>query len=640
MILFLLKILSRLLNALPRRAALGLGDAVGLLWFDVIRVRRAVALENLALAFPEKSPEERVSIARRNFVHYGRNLIEILRTITWTPDDYRRNVTLHGLEENVLPALRAGAGGIFLTSHLGNWEIAIAGGAVSGIPIDVVVKRARNRHVEAFLLWYRKKCGAGVLAEEGTAKDILRSLSRGRFPVFVFDQFMGPPIGLPVTFFGKRAGTAVALSLITEKKKVPVIPAYSYRDEKGHHHTVFEAPLELGALSEDKNERLFEKTQRYNDVLESHVRKHPAQWLWIHRRWKAYRGEPRWTLSRRAVAAGLTVLMAVLAGCASSGPATTGIALPPDPTIEVPKVKQVESKDPQEDGLVTVEPDVKPEPAPTPPPSPAKKKKKKREPVTQSEPKAAPAPVAKPVDVLEVVNADKIPFEIGEHMEIELTWMGLSAGTVVMEVREGEVFSGRPTFKLWGNVTSSRLVDSIYHVDNTLETYVDRAGLIPYKFLLHMIESAQTKETRVSFDHVNHKAHYWAKRISKRWGDENPNRTDDIMPLSKDMYSAVYYARALSYTLNKKITFPVYENGQNFNVEMIPVANELVRNKAGIFQCWKIWLSVKINNVLKPAGDLYLWLSDDSKRYIVKFDAKLKLGSLYGNLISVRERAK
>src|SRR5207249_2392467 len=103
-------------------------------------------------------------------------------------------------------------------------------------------------------------------------------------------------------------------------------------------------------------------------------------------------------------------------------------------------------------------------------------------------------------------------------------------------------------------------------------------------------------------------------------------------------YSAVYFARSLNYTLNKKVTVPVYENGQNLNAELIPVANEVVRTKAGVFQCWKLSLTIKLNNVLKPMGDLFLWLSDDSKRYLVKFDAKLKLGSVYGNLVNVKER--
>ena len=58
----------------------------------------------------------------------------------------------------------------------------------------------------------------------------------------------------------------------------------------------------------------------------------------------------------------------------------------------------------------------------------------------------------------------------------------------------------------------------------------------------------------------------------------------------------------------------------------------------GAFQCWKLKVTIKLNNVLKPTGDMFLWLSDDSKRYPVRFDAKIKIGSLIGNLTSLRER--
>jgi hypothetical protein len=111
-----------------------------------------------------------------------------------------------------------------------------------------------------------------------------------------------------------------------------------------------------------------------------------------------------------------------------------------------------------------------------------------------------------------------------------------------------------------------------------------------------------------------------------------------MAPQSRDMFSALYYARALNYELNKKQQFWIYENGQNLNVELTPVAKELVTSGAGVFQCWKIKVDVKLNNVLRPTGDLYMWLSDDSKKYLVRFDAKVKIGSLLGRLVSIKEQ--
>jgi hypothetical protein len=240
--------------------------------------------------------------------------------------------------ENAEKFYHQGQGGFFLTCHLGNWEILVGSGASSGIPADIIVKRAKSPWFQKFLEDYRNRLGVGVLWESGTAKDILRALSRGRFVGFIFDQFMGPPIGLPVKFMGRLAGTPVSLALLTEKRQVPILPAYSYRDKEGRLHTVIEPAIQLPPLSEDKETRLYQKSQFFNDVIEERVRRHPEQWLWLHRRWKEYRGEPRWKLPMMSVF--LFAFLLGLSGCTTPGETQTGIALPADPKIATPEFKQ------------------------------------------------------------------------------------------------------------------------------------------------------------------------------------------------------------------------------------------------------------------------------------------------------------
>jgi Kdo2-lipid IVA lauroyltransferase/acyltransferase len=290
----LLILLSKMFNLLPRASYLWLGDGLGFIWFWIVRFRRDVVLSNLRAVFAKELSEKEIRrLALRNFQHYGRTLFEIIRSISWSQAQYRKNVVVEGLE-NVKPFVEKNEGGFFLTAHFGNWELAIGSTSSAGIPMDVVVKHSRVPSIEELQQWYRRNMGVGIYLESGTAKDILRSLSKGRWVAFILDQFMGPPIGLPVTFFGKQAGTAVSLALLTEKKDVPVIPAYSYRDEKGRLHTKFEPPIKFDNLPDDKDQRLYEKTQKFNDVLERVVREHPEQWLWLHRRWKEYKGVPRW----------------------------------------------------------------------------------------------------------------------------------------------------------------------------------------------------------------------------------------------------------------------------------------------------------------------------------------------------------
>ena len=97
----------------------------------------------------------------------------------------------------------------------------------------------------------------------------------------VNDQFTGPPIGVRTTFFGKETGTAAGLAVMSQRSGAPVVSVYIYRKEDGRHaiHFVREIP------SEGPAERV---TQGYNDELESFVRKHPDQWMWLHKRWKRF----------------------------------------------------------------------------------------------------------------------------------------------------------------------------------------------------------------------------------------------------------------------------------------------------------------------------------------------------------------
>jgi hypothetical protein len=253
--------------------------------------------------------------------------------------------------------------------------------------------------------------------------------------------------------------------------------------------------------------------------------------------------------------------------------------------------------------------------------------------VSESTPTPTPSPTPKSFTKY---SADQIPFSVGERLEMDLNWMALPAGRATIEVRSAPSNNGKASMELWGNVLSSKLADAIYHIDNTIESLIDAETLLPFKFLLHMSETHQKKETRVVFDHDAGKAYYWSKRLSERWGNEDQDRVDEFTPGSFDMWSALYHARLLNYTLNQKQSFRVYENRQLLDVELTTVANEFMNTKVGAFQCWKILVNIKLNNILRPTGDIFLWLSDDFKKYPVKFDAKIKIGSLYGNLVSIQ----
>jgi KDO2-lipid IV(A) lauroyltransferase len=265
------------------------GDFIGLLWFDVLRIRRKVAIENVGIAFPEMSLAERTRIARWSLRHMGRSLIEYLYFYWFDDEDMERFFEFSG-KEYVEAALKEGKGAFLLGLHIGNGDFATVGISRVGFPTSLISKTFKWKALNDFWFGVRAKHGTRFIAPEKSSFEILRALRQNRVVIFVLDQFMGPPIGCRTRFFGKETGTAMGLAIMADRTRSPVIPVYTYRKKDGRHAVVFSAPVpwqDVGPNA-DRDANIAAMTQVYTDKIEEAVRKHPEQWMWIHRRWKNF----------------------------------------------------------------------------------------------------------------------------------------------------------------------------------------------------------------------------------------------------------------------------------------------------------------------------------------------------------------
>lgn len=279
--------LSKFLLILPRRGQMFIGSALGVFWFEILRIRRQVALDNIKNALPNLSDSERLKIARAAFINVGHTVIEVLMMIAFSKKDLSRYFVFRG-EEHLYNALKEGKGALLLSMHLGNGDFACMALALKGHPLSLISKQFRSQWLNDFWFQVRAQHGTQFIREEKSTYDILSGLKNNRGVIFVLDQFMGPPVGVRTKFFGIETGTAVGLSLFAERNKAPVIPVYNFRRDDGIIEVVIDPPI----LFEDQGDREKNKvvmTQRYNDKIESCVRKHPGQWMWIHKRWKEFR---------------------------------------------------------------------------------------------------------------------------------------------------------------------------------------------------------------------------------------------------------------------------------------------------------------------------------------------------------------
>lgn len=270
----------------PRRLQFFWGQLIGFLWFDVLRIRRNVVLNNLNLAFPHWTEAERLKVARRSMAHLGLTILEFNLFPFFNPKDLERDFEFHGLE-HLKAAEEKGKGALILGCHLGNGDLGMMGLAYKGYPVHLISKKFNSKWLSDLWFSLRERHGTRFIEDRKSSFEILKALKKNGRVVFVLDQYTGKPLGMRTQFFGHDTGTAFGLALFAHRTGLAVVPAYSYRDHALKTHVVFEKPLEFKPLdSHDEAMRL--NTQIYNDTIESFVKRHPEQWMWVHKRWKTF----------------------------------------------------------------------------------------------------------------------------------------------------------------------------------------------------------------------------------------------------------------------------------------------------------------------------------------------------------------
>ena len=282
----------RLLALLPRRLSRGVGIALAHT-FRILHGRlRAVGHRNLELAFSEKSRAERDRILRGVFTSLGRLLAEFTKFPQYTKENVSKIAIYDGFE-NFECAEARGKGVLFLTAHLGGWEIGSFVHSLHGHPLHVLVRPLDNPYLDRLSTSYRTLHGGTVIGKDDFARGIISAMRKGETVGILMDTNMTPPQGVFVDYFGHQACTASGIARIAMKTECAVVPAFTIWDSGiGKYRIHFEPAVPM-LHTGDTEADVVSNTQTLTKVIEAVVRKYPDQWLWVHRRWKTRpAGEP------------------------------------------------------------------------------------------------------------------------------------------------------------------------------------------------------------------------------------------------------------------------------------------------------------------------------------------------------------
>ena len=278
-------------GAMPRPLARATGASVARMLLRLSPKLKKTAEFNLRLAFPEWSDAQRAATLRGMARSLGWMAAEFALMPRYTRQTIEEVVVLDG-HENFLAGQRRGKGVLFLTAHLGAWELSSYAHALYGHALHYMARPLDNARLDALVNRYRGLSGNQPIFKNESERAMLKILKDAGTVGILADQNTMPEEGLFVDFFGTPACTSAGIARVALHTGAAVVPGYAVWDEElGKYRLRFEPPLELVRTGDAERDILL-NTGRFAKVTEEIIRKYPDQWVWVHARWKTRpRGE-------------------------------------------------------------------------------------------------------------------------------------------------------------------------------------------------------------------------------------------------------------------------------------------------------------------------------------------------------------
>lgn len=241
-------------------------------------MRRAITMKNLELAFPELPAAERERIGRESLVNLFTVFLELITLRHLSDSQLGR---WFRIENGELLTSIGPEGGLLLSAHYGNWELlALGSAALSGVPFSIIVKSQRDfGEIDRM----RTSRGNRTIHTARAAREATALLRSGGIVAMLADQAAVERDDL-VTMFDIPTYSFAAPARMALRHRPRIIVGFAERQRDGGYLARL-VELRHDDLTDDPegSRRL---TQRYVDLLEQAVRRHPEQWVWQHRKWK------------------------------------------------------------------------------------------------------------------------------------------------------------------------------------------------------------------------------------------------------------------------------------------------------------------------------------------------------------------
>ncbi|MDD2752540.1 MAG: lysophospholipid acyltransferase family protein [Candidatus Omnitrophica bacterium] len=283
---FGLIICSLIIKLIPKPGLYAFAEGIAAFGYLVAIKQRRIASESLKLAFgKEKSKDEITRIAKDCFRSMAKSAIEVMFLID-KPALLKKQVSLVN-QQFLDQALAKGKGVVLVSAHFGNFPLLLARLSQDGYRVAGIMRPMRDLRVEKIFVEKREKYNVRTIystPRNTCVNQTIETLRRNELVFIPIDQNFGTA-GVFVDFFGRKAATATGPVIFAQRTKASLVPCFIVRQEDNTQKIIFEPEIDLeeGKTSQETIEINIQKLTR---VIEAYIRKYPAEWGWVHRRWK------------------------------------------------------------------------------------------------------------------------------------------------------------------------------------------------------------------------------------------------------------------------------------------------------------------------------------------------------------------
>lgn len=220
------------------------------------------------------------------------------------------------------------------------------------------------------------------------------------------------------------------------------------------------------------------------------------------------------------------------------------------------------------------------------------------------------------------------PFEVGERLEYEISWLGIPGGSTMMEIKDIVDIDGRSAYRVESKTWTNSFISTFFKVDDHIECFMDADDLSGISLKVRLREGRHKVDKEILFDRKTNKATYI----------KNSRKTlHDVPSLIRDSLSSFYYVRSLDLEVGRDINFDTFSSGKIYKTTVKVLTRETIDIDGEKVATVKIMPIATHNDVFNNKGDIFIWYTDDEFKVPVKIRSDISIGYFTAKLMNFKK---